>query len=157
MVRRAFILVAALAVVLSAFPAAASADSGIVLSTTFPSVVADKGKQLTFPVDVVNQTGAFQQVDLRVSQGPTDWAPDLRASGFSVRSVMLEPNKSQSIDFSATPPASAAAGDYAFVITAYQSGTAIDALHIDVTLRNTVSSGIKLSTQFPDVQGQEGN
>lgn len=157
MFRRALIVAAALAVVLSSLPAVALADSAVVLSTTYPSVIADKGKQLTFPVDVVNETSAFQQIDLRIDQGPADWSPDLRASGFSIRSVMLEPNKSQSIDFSATPPASAAAGAYAFVIRAYQGGSVISELRIDVALRNAVSNGLTLSTQFPDVQGQAGN
>lgn len=157
MFRRALIVVAALAVLLSSFPAVALADSAVVLSTTYPSVVADKGKQVTLPVDVVNQTSAFQQVDLRIAEAPSGWNPDLRASGFSVRSVMLEPQKSQSIDFSATPPDTAAAGDYAFVLRAYQSGAVVSELRISVTLRNAASSAIKLSTQFPDVQGQCGN
>ncbi|MDE3111862.1 MAG: hypothetical protein KGK34_02865 [Chloroflexota bacterium] len=157
MVRRALMVVAALAVVLSSFPALALADGAVVLSTTYPSVVADKGKQITFPVDVVNRTGDFQQVDVRVVDGPADWTPDLRSSGFSVRSVMLEPNKSQSIDFSATPPAAAKAGDYAFVLRAFSGGSVISELRIAVTLRDAVSSGLKLSTQFPNVRGQAGN
>lgn len=155
--RRALIALAAVVLAAPLSPLLASADSVVVLSTTYPSVVADKGKQLTFPVDVVNETAAFQQVDLRIAEGPADWKPDLRASGFSVRSVMLEPNKSQSIDFSATPPDSASAGDYAFLLRAYSGGAVVSELRIAVTLRNAVSSGIKLSTQFPDVQGQAGN
>ena len=69
---------------------------------------------------------------------------------------MLEPNKSQSIDFSATPPESAAAGDYAFVLRALNAGTLVSELRVQVPLRNSVSSGLKLTTDFPNVQGQEG-
>jgi uncharacterized membrane protein len=155
---RALIVVAVLAAVLpSGLGAVALADSAVVLSTTYPSVVADKGKQLTFPVNVVNRTGDFQQVDIAVAEGPADWKPDLRASGFSIRTVMLEPQKSQSIDFSATPPSDAKAGDYSFLLRASSQGTVISDLRILITLRDVVSSGIKLSTQFPNVQGQAGN
>lgn len=157
MFRRALVLLMAVAVAPQLAPLAASADSAVVLSTSFPSVIADKGKLVTFPVDVVNRTSDFQQVDLRVADGPADWKPDLRASGFSVRSVMLEPSKSQSIDFSATPPDSAAAGDYSFVLRAFSAGAVVSELRVTVTLRNAASSGLKLSTQFPDVQGQAGN
>lgn len=157
MFRRAMTFVAALAAVLSSTPLVALADSTVVLSTTYPSVVADKGKAITFPVNVVNRTIDFQQVDVRIAEGPADWNADLRASGFSVRTVMLEPQKSQSIDFSATPPAAAKAGDYAFILRALSGGSVLSELRIAVTLRDAVSSGLKLSTQFPNVKGQAGN
>lgn len=157
MFRGALIIVAAVAAILSSSPLVASADSSVVLSTTYPSVVADKGKLITFPVNVVNRTSEFQQVDVRIADGPADWNADLRASGFSVRSVMLEPQKSQSIDFSATPPAAAKPGDYAFVLRAFSGGAVVSELRIAVTLRDTVSSGLKLSTQFPNVKGQSGS
>jgi uncharacterized membrane protein len=157
MFRRGSILVAVVAATLSLSAVVALADGAVVLSTTYPSIVADKGKLITFPVNVVNRTGDFQQVDVRVAEGPADWNADLRASGFSVRTVMLEPQKSQALDFSATPPAAAKAGDYAFVLRALSGGSVVSELRIAITLRDTVSSGIKLSTQFPNVQGQAGS
>lgn len=154
---RALLILAALTFGAQLAAAPASAASGIVLSTTYPSIVADKGKEITFPVDVFNQTSAFQEIALAVAAGPKDWTPDLRDRGFSVRSVMLEPGKSQSVQFSATPPAGAKAGDYAFVLRALVGGVTASELRIDVTLRDTVSSGLTLGTQFPDVQGQAGS
>ena len=72
MIRRALVALALALVALVGAPLGASADPAVVLSTSFPSVVADKGKAITFPVDVVNETGAFQQVDLRIAEGPAD-------------------------------------------------------------------------------------
>ncbi len=157
MFRRALIVLTAVALAAQLVSLAASADSAVVLSTNFPAVVADKGKQLTFPVNLTNRTNDFQQVDVRVADGPADWTPDLRASGFSVRTVMLEPQKAQAIEFSATPPASAKASDYAFVLRAFSGSAVVSELRIAVTLRDTLSSGLKLSTQFPALRGRQGS
>lgn len=138
-------------------PTLAQSGGAVVLSTTYPSVVVDKGRTLTFPVEVTNRTGDLLSVDLRVAQGPADWKPDLRDRGFSIRTVMLGPAKSQSLEFSATPPANAAAGDYAFLLRALSGGVALSDLRIAVTLREAVSSGIVLATQFPSVRGQAGS
>lgn len=135
----------------------AAETPGVVLSTTYPSVVADKGKQLTFPIEVVNRTQDFQQVDLQIASGPADWQPDLKDRGFSIRRVMLAPNKSQQLDFQAKPPETAKAGEYAFLIKALAPGGSLFSdLRLVVTLRESVSSGLKLSTQFPNIRGQAG-
>ncbi|MBI4345810.1 MAG: hypothetical protein HY553_03080 [Elusimicrobia bacterium] len=133
------------------------AEGSVVLSTTYPSVVADKGRALTFPVEVTNRTGDFVTVDLRVAEGPASWNPDLRDRGFSIRTVMLGPDKAQSLEFSATPPANAPSGDYAFLLRALAGGATVSELRVMVTLRDVVSSGITLATQFPNVRGQAGS
>jgi len=156
-VRRALIMlaVAALGALLATAPASASA--GIVLSTTYPSIVTDRGKEITFPVDVSNQSSVFREIALGIAEGPADWNPDLRDRGFSIRSVMLGPGKSQSVQFSATPPETAKPGGYAFVVRAVVDGVTASELRLAVTLRDAVSSGLALSTQFPNVRGQAGS
>lgn len=156
MIARAAFTLALVLTGLLATPLLGSADPSVVLSTSYPAVIADKGREITFPVSVVNRTAAFQEVDLRIAEGPADWKPDLRASGFSVRRVMLEPSRSLSIDFIATPPESAPAGEHSFLLRASSAGTTVSELRLTVTLRNAVSSGLALSTRFPNVQGQAG-
>lgn len=155
--RRALMVIAAAALGLEFLAAGAAATAGIVLSTTYPSIVVDRGKQVTFPVDVTNQTGAFQDVTLQIAEAPQGWGADLTDRGFSIREVMLKPNASQSVQFSAMPPAGAKPGDYAFAIRALSNGVTVSELRIAITLRDIVSSGLKLVTQYPDLQGQAGN
>lgn len=139
---------------LSAAPAAAA--PGVVLTTTYPSVVADRGKQLSFPIEVVNTTNSFQEADLAIAEGPKDWQPDLKDRGFSIRRVMLGPNKSQTLEFQAKPPETAKAGDYSFLLRATSVGGVSD-LRLQVTLRESVGTGLKLATQFPNIRGQAGS
>lgn len=155
--RLGLVLTAAMAVVaLNIAPALA--EPGVILSTTYPSVVADKGKQLTFPIEVVNRTNEFQEVELQIAQGPEDWQPTLKDRGFDIRRVMVAPQKSQQLEFQAKPPENAKAGDYAFVIRARAPGGAIFSdLRLAITLQDRVSSGLKLTTQFPNIRGQAGS
>lgn len=150
------LLVTAVLVVfaLSAVPAAAA--PGVVLTTTYPSVVADRGKQLSFPIEVVNTTNSFQEADLAITDGPKDWQPDLKDRGFSIRRVMLGPNKSQTLEFQAKPPETAKAGEYAFLLRATSAG-GVSELRLQVTLRESVGTGLKLATQFPNIRGQAGS
>lgn len=150
-------LAAAAMVVVALCSAPALAESGVVLSTTYPSIVADKGKDLTFPIEIVNRTNDFQQVDLQIADGPATWKPVFKDRGFDIRTVMVAPQKSQQLDFQAKPPDDAKPGDYAFVLRALGSGgLVLSELRLAVTLQDRVSSGLKLSTQFPNIRGQSG-
>lgn len=149
-----FVTTAMVVFALSAAPAAAA--PGVVLTTTYPSVVADRGKQLSFPIEVVNTTNSFQEADLAIAEGPKDWQSDLKDRGFSIRRVMLGPNKSQTLEFQAKPPETAKAGEYAFLLQATSVGGVSD-LRLQVTLRESVGTGLKLATQFPNIRGQAGS
>jgi len=141
-------------------PALADLPTGnVVLSTTYLSVEADQGRQLSFPISVKNQTEEWQEVELQV-EGPTGWEIGLKDRGYFIHKLLLEPGKSQSLDFQAKPPENAEPETYTFVIRAYGSdGTLISELKLDVTLRKkeTVRKGLTMSTKYPKLRGQAGN
>ena len=133
-------------------------SNSVVISTAFPSLVVDEGSTVTFSLDLLNNTQSWQELTLAVN-GPSDWNPTFTSVGDTVREAMIAPGKSQSVDLQLKPPANAKAQDYRFDVKATtQDGTAVNALPLVVTLQNKVSkSGVKLTTQYPDLQGPASN
>ena len=155
----ASLVAALLGLVLAAAPVSAEPPfGGVVLSTTYPSVAADRGKSLSFAIEVTNRTQDFQEVTLEIAAAPEGWQPELKDRGYAIRSVMLGPSKSQTLDFQARPPDGVKAQEYAFVIRALAaSGRLVSELRLVVSLQDRVSVGLRLSTQFPNLRGQAGN
>lgn len=142
-------------------PVAADIPQGdVFLFTAYPSVMAEQGKQLTFPIQIKNQTEEWQEVELRV-QGPDDWEVELKDRGFLIRKVLLEPGKSRTIDLRATPPENAQPDEYVFIVSARgDNGQLISELKLTVELQEKeekATKGLTLSTRFPKLRGQAGN
>lgn len=145
------------------FPSIAQADTPssnntIVLSTAYPSVITEKGNSITFSIDLVNQTPTWQSLDLKV-EGPADWEPILKSSGMTVRSVMIEPGKSRSVDLQVKPPENATAQDYTFIVKATNAnGVVVNDLPMTVRLQEKTSKGgLKFTTDYPNLRGQPGD
>lgn len=135
-----------------------SPGEGIVVWTTHPTVVLEKGQALSFPIEVTNKTQTWQDVDLKV-EGPTDWEPTFKKSGYAIRRVMIEPDKSQSLDLQLKQPANVRAGEYTFVVKAInQAGVAAKELRLVVNVQEKATKGgLKFTTDYPDVRGQAGS
>ncbi len=154
MKRSALFPMLALALVLLSASAVFAAPGDVVLSTSYPSVLSDKGKPVTFTLTVTNRTTEFQEVELQ-ADGPADWNPTFKSFGLLVKRVMVEPSKSQQLDFSVKAPEAAKNGDYAFGIRAIgKDGKVASELKLNVTLSDKpTSTGLKLQTQFPELRG----
>lgn len=141
-------------------PGVASADTPstsneIVLSTNYPSVVADQSSPVTFSINLSNQTKTWQQLDLSVD-GSADWQPTFKSGGYTVRSVMVEPGKSQSVDLQVKAPQDAQPKDYRFVVKATNpNGVTVKDLAVDVMLQNKITrTSLQMTTDYPNLRGQ---
>jgi uncharacterized membrane protein len=155
------LILASLLIALVAQPALADTPAttqGIVLSTSYTSVITEAGNSVTFSLEVSNNSADYQEVALK-AEGPADWNPSFRQGGYSIRSIMVGPGKSQSVDFQVRPPEGAKPQDYAFQIKALGSdGNVLSQLRVTVTLTERPAvAGLKLTTQYPESQGQAGN
>lgn len=134
-----------------------SGESSIVVATAHPSIVVDKGAPISFSIEVVNNSKDWQDLGLQV-EGASDWNPLFKQGGYTVRRVMVAPGKSQSLDLQLKPPETAPSQDYAFVVQARdQSGRVAGELRLTVALQDkVVSTGLKMTTQYPESRGQAG-
>ncbi len=137
---------------------ALAADRSVVVSTTYPSVVTGKGNEITFPVQVKNKGSVDEWLKLEISGAPDGWNPSLKDRGFVVREVFVPAGQTQEITLSMTPPASVQPGDYRIAVKAASvDGQVTASLEVNVGITESVSTGLKLSTQYPMLRGEAGN
>ncbi len=150
-------LVLVLLVVTTHVVAADTPSSGdtVILATAYPSVIADQGSALSFPIEVMNSSAQWQDIGLTVD-GPADWSPSLKSGGFTVRHVMVAPTKSQTVNLDVKVPQDAKPQDYAFDVKGRsQDNTAIPALRLAVMVQpKTSTTGLKVTTDYPNLRGQ---
>jgi len=151
-----FLLVGLLALLPTSAWAQSPAPS-VVLWTAYPTVVQDKGQSVTFDLELSNKTTTWQDIDLKV-EGPADWEATFRKSGYIVRRVMVEPEKSLSFDLQLKPPENVSAGEYIFTVKATtQERVALKDLRLVVVMKEkTGKGGLKFTTDYPNVRGQPG-
>jgi len=132
--------------------------NNIVVATAHPSIVVDKGTPISFSIEIVNNSKDWQDLGLQV-EGVSDWNPIFKQGGYTVRRVMVAPGKSQSIDLQLKPPETAQSQDYSLVVRARdQAGRVVGELRLAVALQDkVVSTGLRMTTQYPESRGQAGN
>lgn len=137
---------------------AVAADRNLVLSTTYPSVVTGKGKEISFPIEINNKGKVDEWLKLDITAAPDGWNPSLKDRGFIVREVFAPAGEKQSLTLSMTPPATAQPGDYRITIKATTTdGQVASSLELKVGISPDVTTGLKLSTQYPMLRGAPGN
>lgn len=92
---RAFL--AACVVVMAVAPMALA--QGLQMTSDFPSVVADPGAKVSFPVKVT--TDASERVDLTITSQPDGWTTTLRGGGSTIAAVTTKSNPDVAGEFSA--------------------------------------------------------
>jgi uncharacterized membrane protein len=158
--RLAVIILLAVTLLLSAAPALAQTPTpggGIVIASPFPAIIGEKGKPITFPLEIVNSGADWQDLTLKVD-GPAAWGPVFKQNGSTVLRVMVGPAKSQALELQIKPADTAAAGNYGFTVqTIAKDGKVAAELKLSVGLEDRVApTGLRLSTQYPENRGQPG-
>jgi len=138
----------------------------ISMTTPYPSVVADPGTTVKFPITV--QTDASTRVDLSVSQQPQGWTTRLSGGGPTIAAVetvpFLAPTSAgatpQAVSgyyatFTAeiTIPADATAADNQIIVQGKAADGTTTTLTLDVTVQTAQTGDVTLSTNFPSLTG----
>lgn len=130
----------------------------VYMSTPVTGAVVDRGKQVSFSIDVNNTTKMGRNVNLDLTAIPQGWNPILKDRGFIVRSVWVAPEKSESVDLQVTVPSEASGQNNKFTLRA--SGDGFDATTLDL-LVGVKDQGTQASTslvvQYPTLKGKAGS
>jgi uncharacterized repeat protein (TIGR01451 family) len=155
---------AATLLVIGLVPSIAMA-AGTTMSTPYPSVVADPGTTVKFPITV--QPDTPERVDLTVTSQPDGWDTRLQGGGSTIAAVTTinasgntgaespAPVSGNFAQFTAevSVPAEAASGNQQVVL----SGTGADGSTGQITLDINVQTGevgsVSLTTDFPSLTG----
>ncbi|MDP2661993.1 MAG: NEW3 domain-containing protein [Dehalococcoidia bacterium] len=139
-------------------PAKALADpSDFEMAMDYPSVVAQPGKTVSLNLRLMNRGTVSHQVNLSVTKSPDGWTSIIKQGAYEVRSAFLGPQENKLLTFEATPPASAKAADYSFVIKADSADGVSQIVTVSIGISDKVVSGTKLTSQYPVLTGPTGN
>jgi uncharacterized repeat protein (TIGR01451 family) len=157
---------AALLLVLLLVPATAMA-AGLQLTTQYPSVVADPGTSVKFPVVVLTDTP--QRVDLTVPTKPADWDVRLQGGGSTIAAVTTAPGSTSSALAGATAapftgnfatftvevtiPDDAPAGNQQVVIGGQQTDGTTSQLALDINVQTAEEGSVTFTTANPALKG----
>src|SRR3954447_878495 len=146
-------LVVGMLIALSPRPLQAQMLGDVTISTDYPSITVQAGKNVKFPVRFTNNGTVDRELNVTID-GPDDWKPQLKNQSFLVRSVYLQAGKTLTTDFTVDPPNSVTAGSYTFTVTGTDArGTGTAALTLNIGVSDTGPSGVRLVSQYPNLRG----
>jgi uncharacterized membrane protein len=125
----------------------------LVVSTPYPSVVAQAGTVVKFDLSITAPAVSIAQV--AVDQLPSGWTTTLRGGGFVVNSVTAAPDTPGKVTAEVTVPPDATAGDYTMQVMA-TDGSGQSALPLTVHVQAEVDSGVGVKADFPSLRGEPG-
>jgi uncharacterized membrane protein len=155
---------AAFLLVVGLLPAVAFA-AGTQMSTPYPSVVADPGSTVKFPITV--QTDTPQRVDLSITSQPQGWDTRLQGGGSTIAAVETvsatqysatatpAPASGNFAQFTAevTVPSDAQGGAQQVVLAGKGADGSTVSLTLDVNVQTASTGSVQLTTDFPTLSG----
>lgn len=144
---------------------AAFAAGPLEMTTAYPSVVADPGAKVTFPVAVTTDTP--QRVDLKVTQQPQGWSTRLRGSGSTIAAVATVPGSTSGTTASPGPyntnyasftaevtvAADAQPGANQVIIEGTTAAGTTVQLTLDISVEANQAGSVTMTTDFPELTG----
>ncbi len=120
----------------------------------FQDLTVGQGQEVTMDAEVVNRTKDPVQVDLSVESVPKGWEVGFnsRYPSYPVRSVMVQGEKSTTLEFKAKVPDNTKAGDYELKVAAKDDAgktSQTEVMKLRVTTKKVETGGLKLSSQYP--------
>jgi uncharacterized membrane protein len=120
----------------------------------FQDLTVGQGQEVTMDAEVVNRTKDPVQVNLSVESVPKGWEVGFnsRYPSYPVRSVMVQGEKSTTLEFKAKVPDNTKAGDYELKVAAKDDAgktSQTEVMKLRVTTKKVETGGLKLSSQYP--------
>ncbi|MEK6562266.1 MAG: NEW3 domain-containing protein, partial [Candidatus Binatota bacterium] len=120
----------------------------------YKDVTVGQGQDVTMDTEVVNRTKNPVRVGLSIEGVPSGWEVNFhsRYPSYPVRSVMVQGEKSTTVEFKAKVPEKTKPGSYEIRVAAKdEAGTTSQAekISFQVTSRKVETGGLKLTSQYP--------
>ncbi|MGH7830295.1 MAG: NEW3 domain-containing protein, partial [Candidatus Binatia bacterium] len=120
----------------------------------YTDVTVGQGQEVTMDTEVVNRTKNPVQVLLSTESVPQGWEVGFhsRYPSYPVRSVMVQGEKSTTIEFKAKVPEKTKPGDYQLTVSAKDESGAtsrVEKVTFRITSKKVETGGLKLSSQYP--------
>ncbi len=120
----------------------------------YTDITVGQGQEVTMDTEVVNRTKNPVQVGLSIEGAPQGWEVGFnsRYPSYPVRSVMVQGEKSQTIEFKAKVPDNTKPGNYETKVSAKDDSgktSYTEKIVFRVTSKKVETGGLKLTSQYP--------
>jgi len=122
------------------------------VSTPYPALEVSAEEPVHLSVSVHNKSDLPRLVNVSVEQVPTGWKASLLGDGKPVSAVFVSPDNTSDLKLHLTPPATAKAGTYRFVVKSTAEGVE-SSLPVQIKLGDKAPPKITLQPEFPDLRG----
>jgi len=129
----------------------------IELASTYPYIIEELGRTISFPVTITNKGDSDGTVELSVDV-PEGWETSfVTESGMEIRSLYIESGDSEALTLEVKPSISAPVGEYEMEVQAVSDdGELRDFLRLRVSLKEA-DGEVELLSSFTDVTIEAGN
>ncbi|MGM8215822.1 COG1470 family protein [Bacillaceae bacterium W0354] len=134
-------------------PSKLLAAEGITLFTPYTGVAVTPGENISYSIDVINDSSQVQQLDLSVSNLPDDWTYTLSSGGFSIKQLSVHPDEKETFKLDIEAPLQIEKGTYNFRVVAKSSSGATTTLPISVEITEQGVFKTDLSSDQLNMQG----
>ncbi len=140
-----------LAVVLGPGATAASAASGLQITTPYPDVETTPGS--TVKLSLTFSSSSTDSAAVAVTGLPDGWQSTLRGGGFVIHAITATSDAPATANLEITVPPDAPPGPHPFAVTASGPGGS-SSLPVTIDVEEVVDAGIGLKADFPSLRGE---
>jgi uncharacterized membrane protein len=123
---------------------------GVTLYTPYTKISVPPGESIDYSVDIINNTGMVQNVQIQVSGMPKDWTYDMKSGGWNVNQISILPKEKKTLSLKVEVPLKVNKGNYQFRIVA--PGLATLPLTVVISQQGTYKT--EFSSSQTTMQGQ---
>ncbi|MHB1420834.1 MAG: NEW3 domain-containing protein [Bacillota bacterium] len=128
------------------------AQSGLVLSTSFPGISVQPGETVNLPIKLENIGISGRVVDISVANAPKGWEPTLKGQNYLIHEIFVGQNLSEDFTFTVQVPEDVKEGSYNFTLKASGGGVQ-SVLPLQLNVSNANVSAAQLTVQYPSLSG----
>ena len=126
----------------------------LVLSTNFPGIEASAGENITFPLEVKNNSNYSQIINLEISSKPENWNINLKDRGRNIHQVFVDSNNYVTFDLIVNIPDEAEFGEYPLTVTVKsENGYTQDNLTLKIKVTDTRAGEDELTAKYSELKG----